>query len=239
MISSRFVSCAAVAAALVLGLGQAAKADLFVLGSDYTIDGTDPATGASFSSTVTLTPGSSQSVDGGAINLNFSIDDVSGQGEWLVFDYTTVSGEPLSVASDDWSMYETGLDAAVPLNFDAAFVEFSLNGADQSPTANIFGNYSIETSPVPGLSGTGLGGNGFADTTIGGPGPLPELGTYVDPFSYLEDTGITDTVNGYTEALLFYPDSPTVPEPPSAILLLPALLALSFAIRKRTALGQQ
>ena len=60
-----------------------------------------------------------------------------------------------------WSMYEDGLQAAVPGNFNAAYAQFNDNGVALTPTASIFAGYSVMTDPVPGETGTGLGASGF------------------------------------------------------------------------------
>src|SRR5271163_3733285 len=107
-----------VTTAVVLGLAAPAHAaSLFVPGSTFEIQGTN--TPDSFDdTTVSLTPGS-QSLDNGALTLNISIVDAGGGGEWLVFNYATTSGAPLSTAYN-WSLYQIGLDAAVPVNFNYA-----------------------------------------------------------------------------------------------------------------------
>src|ERR1700756_1914174 len=102
----------AVVAALLLGTAGAAKADLFVSGSIFTDSGTSSPT--SFSQSVTLAPGT-YSLDGGALSLDLSIVPAGAGDEWLVFNYTTVGGVPLSCDGCDWSLYQTGLQAAVPV----------------------------------------------------------------------------------------------------------------------------
>jgi len=154
------------------------------------------------------------SLDGGALQLTASIVPVPmSSSEWLVFNYSTASGGPLSQPSLDWAINQVGLNALVPVNFTQAYVQFSDNGTVLTPTSSIFGGYSVEANPVPGGSGTGLGTASFvAPFPVG---PLPALGAFINPFSFLNDTGINSAdVNGYTQALEFSPQS-SVPEPAS------------------------
>lgn len=229
MTSKRFAILTAAIAA-VLGMGQA-RADIFDIGSTFTASGQNSA--GAWSNTVTLQNGNTL-IDNGALNLAISIVP-EGSSEWLVFTYTTVPTGPLMTnTGDDWSTYETGLDAVQASNFDGAFVEFlDSTGASITPTSSIFAGYSVEANPVPG--GTGIG-QGATFTDLEPPMVWPALGTYIDPFSYLADTGINPSnVDGYTEALEFSPQTSTVPEPSSLLLLSAGLLVVVLAAKRRRA----
>jgi hypothetical protein len=211
--------------ALLLGLAAPAHAaNLFVLGSTFTVNATNSPD--SFSDTVNLTPGT-QSLDGGAVDLNISIVNAGGGGEWLVFNYTTTNGGPLS-GDDYWSVNQVGLDAAVPVNFNYAYSEFLVSGVAQPWSYSFFGGYTPTSSPVPGMPGTGVG-NPTSFNSPQGSGPLGSLGAYIDPYSgYLSGAGIDPTmVNGYTQALEFSPTTP-VPELSTWAMMLAGFAGLGF-----------
>jgi hypothetical protein len=216
----------AVLAAVVLAASSLdASAGLFTPGSTFTVDASSsPDT---FDETATLTNGIVQSLDGGALNLVVSIVPAGGGDQWLVFDYNTSSGSPLSQGSDDWSVYEVGLQAYNPVTFIAAYLQFSINGVAQTPTGNIFGGYSIASSPVPGFTGTGWAASGFSAIFDS---PLPTLGSYISPWAYLGATGVNYAgVNGYEEALEFSPTTAATPEASTWAMMLLGFAGLSFA----------
>jgi hypothetical protein len=232
MTRNRLAIGAALAAATFLGLGQTAKADLFVIGSTFTVSGENSA--GSFSNTVTLEDGSTL-IDHGAIDLTISLVP-DGSAEWLVFDYQSVpSSAPLmSNTGDDWSLYETGLDAAVATDFVGAFGEFlNSSGNAITPTSSIFGGYSVGSNPVPGGVGIGLVGS-FTPYPFAA-GPLPALGAYINPFDYLDDFGVTSAnVDGWVQALEFSPQAATTPEPAALPLLAAGFVGMvGVALRRR------
>jgi len=106
---SATVFSVAILAAVGASAGTTAHATtLFVPGSTFEVDATNsPDT---FTDTVNLAAGS-QLIDGGAVTLNISIVPAGGTNEWLVFNYTTTSGGPLS-GDEYWSVNQVGLDAA-------------------------------------------------------------------------------------------------------------------------------
>jgi len=214
---------AVLAAAVLAASSLDASAGLFTPGGTFTVDASSSPD--SFDETATLTNGISQSLDGGALNLVVSIVPAGGGDQWLVFDYNTSSGSPLSQAGDDWSVYEVGLQAPHSVNFIAAYAQFSISGVAQTPTGNIFGGYSIESNPVPGFTGNGFGASGFSAIFDS---PLPSLGTYISPWAYLGATGINYAgVNGYEEALEFAPTA--VPESSTWAMMLLGFAGVGFA----------
>jgi hypothetical protein len=162
-----------------------------------------------FSVSAALLPGIPQLIDP-ALSLTVSIVSGGGANEWLVFNYNTVGGVPLSCGGCYWQVYEVGLPATQPVSIIAAYAQFNTNGTAQVPTSSIFPGYSVEANPVPGESGTGLGVSGISGPL--GSGPLPALGTFISAFSDLDNTGInSSTVNGYVEALEFAPTATPLP----------------------------
>ena len=197
----------AIANAGTIVVGAYESGPLFVAGSTFQVQATDsPDT---FTTTVTLTPGTVP-LDNGTLDLTIAIVP-DGPDDWLTFTYNTTNGALLSQGGD-WSVYETGLDAAEPVNFINAYLQMTSGGTVDTPTGDdIFGG-SFIPNPVPGQSGNGFGGNPFTDLLPAG--PVPALGTYIHPWDDLDNTGIdSSTVTGYEETLEFAPQtvSTTIP----------------------------
>jgi hypothetical protein len=222
-----------VTTAILLGLAAPAHAaNLFVPGSTFQVNATNSPD--SFSNTVNLTPGT-QLLDDGAVSLNISIVGASDGGEWLVFNYTTTSGAPLSADDDYWSVNQLGLDAAVPVNFNYAYSEFLVNGVSQPWSYSFFGGYTPISSPVPGLSGTGVG-NLTSFNSPQAAGPLGNLGAFISSYSsYLSSADIDPTmVNGWTQALEFTPQTAAAPELSTWAMMLAGFAGLGFLGYRKT-----
>ncbi len=224
-------SSVSVLGAVVLGIGSigVAHADaLFVPGSTFQVQGTNsPDT---FTDTVNLAPGT-YSLDNGALSLTISFLPAGGTNEWLVFNYAVTSGT-LSSVGEDWSLYQTGLDAAVPVNFIRAYSEALIDGVAQTWTSSIFSGYSPMSSPIPGWSGTGAGTGLFVDPIS--PGPIGALGAFINPFGYLNDTGVNAAaVTGWTEGLEFQSQTP-VPEASTWAMMLAGFAGLGFLGYRQT-----
>ena len=86
--------------------------------------------------------------------------------------------------------------------------------------------------PVPGGSGFGFGASGFSGLFAAG--PLPNLGAFISPFSFLNASGINSSqVDGFVQAFRFAPQvADSVPEPAGIALVLVAL-ALMARVRRR------
>jgi lipopolysaccharide export system protein LptA len=88
---------------------QTARADtLFVSGSTFQVQTTNSPD--SFTDNVTLTPGT-YSIEGGAVSLNLSIVSAAGGAEWLVFNYSTVSGGAFRAGSANLNRAISGVSA--------------------------------------------------------------------------------------------------------------------------------
>jgi hypothetical protein len=227
------VISAAILAAFGASGGMAAHATtLFVPGSTFEVQATNsPDT---FTDTVNLVAGS-QSLDGGAVTLNISIVPAGGTNEWLVFNYTTNSGGPLS-GNEYWSLNQTGLDAAVPVNFIAGYNELLINGVSQPWSYSFFGGYTPASSPIPGMSGTGVvSANPFVAPFPAG--PIGQLGAYMSSFSgYVNSAGIdAASVNGYSQALEFQSQAPAAPELSTWVMMILGFGGLgAFGYRRAT-----
>ncbi len=163
------------------------------------------------------------------MSLTISIVPDAGGAEWLVFNYSTTSGGPFSCPTCGWSLNQVGLDAAQPLIFNAAYSQFNDNGTALVPTGSIFPGYSVATNPVPGESGTGLGASGFGAPIPAG--PIGALGAFINPWSFLDATGITSAnVNGYEQALEFFPQTSSGAPGPAAGAGLPGIALAVGAI---------
>lgn len=191
---------------------SANAAPLFVSGSTFTVSANNSPD--SYTNTVTLNLSSTPVttlLDGGAVSLSQSIVS-SGANEWLVFNYSTTSSGPFSCAGCYWSLNQIGLDvAAGGAIFNAAYSQFNVNGVAQTPTYAFFPGYGVETNPVPGATGTGMGASGF--NAVVPAGPLGALGAFIDPWDgYLNSAGINAlNVNGYEQALEFSPSATPLP----------------------------
>jgi hypothetical protein len=215
-----------------LGLAAPAHAALFTNGATFTIDFENSPT--SENDTVTFSPGVTQLVDGDNLDLTISVVAAGGGAEWAVFNYLTTSPNlPLSTAGQDWSIEQIGIPAAVPLNFIADYAQWQgPNGANIPQTGGIFGQ-TLMASPVPGLTGSGEGNSGFVNP-IGGPGPLPGLGSFANPFDIVLNGLPAAQVNGFTEALEFSSQTP-VPEPSTWAMMLLGFAGLGFLGYRQTA----
>jgi hypothetical protein len=211
--------------AVLLGLAAPAHAALFTIGATFNVDFENSPT--SENDTATFSPGVTQLLDGGNVDLTISVVAAGGGAEWAVFTYQTVSADlPLSVSGEDWSINQVGIPAAVPLNFIADYSQWQgPNGANIPQTGGIF-SQTLMANPVPGMTGSGEGNSGFVSPV--GSGPLGGLGAFADPFDIVLNGLPAAQVNGFTEALEFSPVTPAVPEPSTWAMMLAGFAGLGF-----------
>ena len=219
---------------LVTSWCEPARAGAFVLGSTFTVQAFNSPD--SFTETVTLTPGN-QLLDSGAVNLNISIvPDGTLGAEWIVLNYTTTNGGPLSSPHVFWGIEQTGIELSVGAQLTSYYQQWTDDGVALAPTSLLFAGTVIGTNPIPGGVGSGYisTGPGLVDTFGCSPcnfpaGSFEHWGTELGPFNQLDGRGIVSAdVNGFEDALLFQP----VPEPASLVLTCTALLGL-IALRRR------
>lgn len=212
---------------------SAAHAGLFVEGSNFTVQGDNTPGTVLGSSVATIADGLAQSLATTAGNLDLVVNefpDGTPGGEWITFSY---SGNPLigNIAAN-WDLNEVGLVTNQATIFRQGFLSFDHDGMNLAPTScAIFGS-TVAPSPVS-IGGEGCLGQVISDMNPAG--PLPPLGTFVHPFSFLGNTGIDPSaVTSYFEALNFRPQTiVSVPEPAGIAVLGIGLLGLGFFRRHR------
>lgn len=212
----------------------AAKADVFVIGSTFTLQAFNSPD--SFTEPVTLTAGN-HLLDSGAVNLHISIVPDGALGaEWIVLNYTTTNGGPLSSPDAFWGIEKIGIDLSGKSQLISYYQQWTHDGVALAPTSLRFAGTVIATNPIPGELGTGYlsTGHDLVGTFGCSPcffpaGPFEEWGTELGPFDQLDDVGIPSAdVNGFEDALLFQP----VPEPSSLVMTCSALVGC-IGVRRR------
>jgi hypothetical protein len=211
-------------------LGPAAQAGIIPIGSSYTFTGTNAPD--NFTATTTFGP-TPVVVDNGALTIWEDQVATGSTGEWDVFYMTTTSGGPLASDIDaDWAITIDYVLSA-PAYFDSVASQWTVDGTPVSPLTNGIGSICCATPSNPILPGWAYYATGFQDALPAGTQTNWQE-VYVDPYSYVSAGGIDpSTANGYTWALHFTLQSPSVPEPASVWLLGAGLLALGLFRRKK------
>jgi hypothetical protein len=159
----------------------------------------------------------------------------------VVFTVQTNGSVPLSQPSQFWEENFVGLDFNQRVNFDQVFASW-LNSTGGSPpsslpqTSAVFGpccGYALESSPVPGFTGSGEGKSGF--TAIVAPGTGNNFLSDLSPFGQIDGAGLNPAdVTGYYFALHFDPTTASgVPEPSTWALMLAGFGLLGFAAMRK------
>jgi hypothetical protein len=217
-------------ACTIAALPFAAHAELFTIGGTYNLS-VGGTTGGDFTNPEPLQNGVVPLTN--TLELTTTIVPTAGGGEWLVFNIHTRDGQQLVPTGNNFSMSETGLPAAVDVNFDQAFGAADINGVNQTWTGvpGGFTGYHPVNDP---LFGQGIGAGPFTGNFPAG--PLPNLFTFVNPFDQLDGCcGLnTAATTSYEQAWHFDPQQapPSVPEP-STIALLGLGMLGTLALRRR------
>ena len=232
--------------AVLLGLAAPAHAQLFTPDGAFTVtSGGTPGVGGS--DAATLTPGSAMTLTNAGLSLTVSMvagTDRPGS-EWLVFQYT--SDGPISPSQGNWTINPVGLPSNQSLFLIRGFSQFDVNGTEQAFNFSPFGGFTPVAAPTSDLasilSGPGLLSGVNMDTNPADAfpaGPLPSLGTFINPFSQLNgdlaNEGTAGDITSFTQALEFTPASftPGAPEPSTWAMMLLGFAGLGFVGYRKT-----
>jgi hypothetical protein len=236
-----------VTTATLLALAAPAHAQLFTPDGAFTVtSGGTPGVGGS--DAATLTPGSAMTLTNAGLTLTVSMvagTDRPGS-EWLVFQYT--SDGPISPSQGNWTINPVGLPANQSVFLIRGFSQFDESGTEQAFNFSPFGGFSPVAAPTSDLasilSGPGLLSGVNMDTNPADAfpaGPLPSLGTFINPFSQLNgdlvNQGTASDITSFTQALEFTPASftPGAPEPSTWAMMVLGFAGLGFLGYRKTA----
>jgi hypothetical protein len=230
------------ATGLGIALGTPAHAQLFVPDSTFTVNATGSPGNVNAPANLTQFITQPLATTAGTLNLTVGIIDstTTPGAEWLIFNYFTAGGAPISPTQGFWSVNEVGLQSNKAVNFIDAATQFDVTGTNQAFLSSPFSNFTPAAtmpSDIAGiLHGPGLVALPFTPPTFG-PGPLPSLGAFLNPFSQLNGnlaSGDALAIISYTEALEFAPAVPTgVPEPSTWAMMLTGFGLLGFAAMRK------
>jgi hypothetical protein len=229
-----------VTTAVLLGLAAPTHAQLFTPNGAFTVtSGGTPGVGGS--DAATLTPGTEMTLTNAGLSLTVSMvagTDRPGS-EWLVFQYT--SDGSISPSQGNWTINPVGLPANQSVFLIRGFSQFDVSGTEQAFNFSPFVGFSPVAAPTSDLasilSGPGLlsGVNMDMNPADAFPaGPLPSLGTFINPFSQLNsdlvNEGTASDITSFTQALEFTPASftPSAPEPSTWAMMLLGFAGLGF-----------
>jgi hypothetical protein len=226
----------------LMALAAPAYADLFTGGTPFTVNTTGtPGGGGNDPALFTIATGLPNA------GLNLTSTETPGTdrpgAEWVIFNYT--SDGSISPNQGNWAVNEVGLQLNHPAFLIRGFVQFDVDGVNAAFNSSPFGGFTpVSSGPISFLPGPGLLGGLNPDMNPADafqPGPLPSVGSFLDPFNQLDNRlspGVTAAdLNSYTEALEFAPVSVGgVPELSTWTYGLVGfgLLGLTGFIRKRT-----
>jgi hypothetical protein len=204
----------AAAAWLVGALPQAARADLFQLGSTYTVSG-DNLPSSSLPATLTLN-GLPKTIGNGPLTVSETFVPGGGNSTWLQVNFFTSDHSPIAVNPNaGWTASFSGIQFSQLAQGEAFLFWFDRDGVPAPQTAEIIPGFPVIPNPIPGESGV-VSGVFFPPSP---PGTFTDGFVQLPVFSSVAGAGIPLDVNGFHIAEVFTPVATTVPEPSSFTLL--------------------
>ena len=221
----RILTFGALAASWMLATPYEASAGILV-GGALTVIVDDSPIDTNFSQTLTVSPGTTTSLDQGEMTVSQTLVSTGAATQWLVLDFEATGGRLL--AGDLSGYWSVGADLPLssPGGFTGVFGYWSVSGAASSPinpipVSGFIDN--VETDPLnPIISpvyGEEFSGPIVSGTTSLALSPL----VYFDPYSYFIGLGgmNANAINGFVIGMQVTDAS--VPEPGSLALALAAL----------------
>jgi hypothetical protein len=207
---------------------KTAQAEIFNLGSTYTVSG-DNFPGSFGPETVTLN-GATKPIEGGQLTLSESIFHLSPTSEAIEFNFSTATGGSIAGnINNNFDMAISGVSFTAPATLVNPFLIFSSNGTPFSPITAVAGGFGVEANPINAALGNVFDFPGFAP---GAAATSMGLNMFSDPFSFLAEAGIDPaSTNGLTFGAVV--DFAAVPEPATLALFGAGIAALSLIRRRR------
>lgn len=219
------------ASALTAALGapavpSARAAAVFVLGSNYSVAGTN-FPGNFGPETVTLDQ-TTKPIDSGALTVSETITPVNASTAFILFNFATPGGGSLAGnANANWAFTIGNIPIHGAGLLSTPFVYFTANGAPYSPLTAASG-FGVITNPITG-TGQVLDFVGFTPGVVTGSFTLD---VFSNPYAFLNSVGVnTSTAND----VHFGAEISLIPEPASVLLAGLGLLGLATVRRRGTA----